>query len=117
LGQKMDADAARGRDRPKWPLPVEQGEFLKEGPGASSGPVGRFASNFLNWREAPVSFVGGRTKFYVAALRRSVPPSAGAVNPALSIIALARRTGDHIAGSLLAPVPARAVVSLRPQES
>lgn len=51
-------------------LVVEQGDFLKVDRGPETSPPGKFIVDVMGSRDAPLSFVGGRTKFYGAALYR-----------------------------------------------
>ena len=51
-------------------LVVEQGDFLKVDRGGADTPPGKFITKVMGSREAPLSVVGGRTKFYGAALYR-----------------------------------------------
>ncbi|NOG74155.1 GMC oxidoreductase [Roseicella sp. DB1501] len=51
-------------------LVVEQGDFLRVERGGEGEPVGRFITDVMGSRDAPLSIVGGRTKFYGAALYR-----------------------------------------------
>jgi choline dehydrogenase-like flavoprotein len=51
-------------------LVVEQGDFLKVERGGADTPPGKFITKVMGSRDAPLSVVGGRTKFYGAALYR-----------------------------------------------
>src|SRR6476620_3532638 len=51
-------------------LVVEQGDFLKVARGAADTPPGKCIAKVMGSRDAPLSVVGGRTKFYGAALYR-----------------------------------------------
>jgi choline dehydrogenase-like flavoprotein len=51
-------------------LLVEQGHALRLQRESPSAPVGRFVSHVMGGREEPLTIVGGRTKFYGAALYR-----------------------------------------------
>jgi len=51
-------------------LVVEQGNFLKVARGPEVSPPGKFIVDVLGSRNAPLTFVGGRSKFYGAALYR-----------------------------------------------
>jgi choline dehydrogenase-like flavoprotein len=51
-------------------LLVEQGDYLAPRPRGSSEPIGLFLNHVLAKPGDPVAFVGGRTKFYGAALYR-----------------------------------------------
>ena len=51
-------------------LVVEQGDFLRLPRGDAAAPVGRFIGHVMKSRDEPISVVGGRTKFYGAALYR-----------------------------------------------
>jgi choline dehydrogenase-like flavoprotein len=51
-------------------LVVERGDFLKPLPLGRPNQIGRYLYKVLRNRDEPVSFVGGQTKFYGAALYR-----------------------------------------------
>ncbi|UFN51299.1 GMC family oxidoreductase [Roseomonas sp. OT10] len=51
-------------------LVVEYGDFLHVPRGGDDKPVGKFIAEVMGSRDAPLSVVGGRTKFYGAALYR-----------------------------------------------
>jgi choline dehydrogenase-like flavoprotein len=51
-------------------LLVEQGRRLEVQREAPTAPVGQFISQVMGSRETPLEIVGGRTKFYGAALYR-----------------------------------------------
>jgi len=51
-------------------LVVEQGDFLSIPRGNEAEPVGRFMGHVMNGRDKTLAFVGGRSKFYGAALYR-----------------------------------------------
>jgi choline dehydrogenase-like flavoprotein len=51
-------------------LIVERGDYLKPDRGDPSAPVGRYLYHMAPDRDAPLSCVGGQTKFYGAALYR-----------------------------------------------
>lgn len=51
-------------------LVLEQGGFLKIPRGGDAAPVGKFIGHVMKSRDEPISVIGGRTKFYGAALYR-----------------------------------------------
>ncbi|MCO5064236.1 MAG: GMC family oxidoreductase [Rhizobiaceae bacterium] len=51
-------------------LVVEQGDFLRIPRGGDAEPVGKFIGHVMNGRDKALTFIGGRSKFYGAALYR-----------------------------------------------
>ena len=51
-------------------LVVEQGDYLSIPRGSENEPVGKFIGHVMNGRDKALTFVGGRSKFYGAALYR-----------------------------------------------
>ena len=62
--------ALRLGERGMQVLVVEQGDFLSLRRDGPSAPVGKFIAHVFKNRDEPISVVGGRTKFYGAALYR-----------------------------------------------